>query len=339
MTNFTPLPLLKTLFALVVRRRARRRRLRRLVRRDAACAVAALPLEFEIPRGAALRAARRAARGGRRRGRPPRVRAAGARARARARTSRRAATSSRSRADAARAAGQADARRRHAGGGAPHRRLDLRASCAPRSTRSADLRHDTQGLSDAQLLQQLRRAEAHPEGLFFPDTYLFAQGLERPRGAAPRLPRDAAPPRARNGRRATPSVPYKTPYEALIMASIIEKETGRAAEREHDRRRAGQPPAHRHAAAGRSDRDLRPGRGLRRQPEEEATCSTDGAVQHLHARRPAADADRHARARARCAPRCGRRRPTRSTTSRAATARASSRARSRSTIAPCESTS
>ena len=38
------------------------------------------------------------------------------------------------------------------------------------------MRHDTQGLSDAQLLQKLGAAETHPEGLFFPDTYLFAKG-------------------------------------------------------------------------------------------------------------------------------------------------------------------
>ena len=53
------------------------------------------------------------------------------------------------------------------------------------------------------------------------------------------------------------------------MASIIEKETGQAARARPDRRRAGQPLAHRHAPAGRPDDHLRPGRVLRRQPEEE----------------------------------------------------------------------
>jgi UPF0755 protein len=35
------------------------------------------------------------------------------------------------------------------------------------------VRHDTAGLSDAQLLQKLGAGEAHPEGLFFPDTSVF----------------------------------------------------------------------------------------------------------------------------------------------------------------------
>ena len=41
---------------------------------------------------------------------------------------------------------------------------------------SPDLRHDTKGLDDAQMLARLKAAETHPEGLFFPDTYLFGKG-------------------------------------------------------------------------------------------------------------------------------------------------------------------
>ena len=93
------------------------------------------------------------------------------------------------------------------------------------------LRHDTPDLSDAQLLQKLGAAEAHLEGLFFPDTYLFAKGasdLNVLRRAYQAMQRHLAQEWAAR----EPSVPYKTPYEALIMASIVEKETGRAAERE-----------------------------------------------------------------------------------------------------------
>ena len=41
---------------------------------------------------------------------------------------------------------------------------------------SADLRHDTKGLDDSEILRKIEAAEAHPEGLFFPDTYLFSKG-------------------------------------------------------------------------------------------------------------------------------------------------------------------
>ncbi len=92
-------------------------------------------------------------------------------------------------------------------------------------------RHDTQGLSDAQLLQKIGAAETHAEGLFFPDTYLFARG-----GSDLRVLRRAYRAMQRHlsqewlARAA--SLPYRSPYEALVMASIIEKETGRAEERE-----------------------------------------------------------------------------------------------------------
>ena len=96
---------------------------------------------------------------------------------------------------------------------------------------SADLRHDSVELDDAQILVQLDVPEEQPEGLFFPDTYLFARGssdmavLRRAyRGMQRHLKTEWE---ARNA-----SLPYRTPYEALIMASIIEKETGLAAERD-----------------------------------------------------------------------------------------------------------
>ena len=41
---------------------------------------------------------------------------------------------------------------------------------------SPDLRHDTAGLDETQVLGRVGAAELHPEGLFFPDTYLFARG-------------------------------------------------------------------------------------------------------------------------------------------------------------------
>jgi len=94
-----------------------------------------------------------------------------------------------------------------------------------------DIRHDSKGLSDAQLMASLQVTEAHPEGLFFPDTYLFAKGgsdLHILRRAYDAMQRHLA----REWEARDPRVPYKLPYEALVMASIIEKETGRASERE-----------------------------------------------------------------------------------------------------------
>ena len=41
---------------------------------------------------------------------------------------------------------------------------------------SPDLRHETKGLTDEQVLERMRLTEKHPEGLFFPDTYLFGKG-------------------------------------------------------------------------------------------------------------------------------------------------------------------
>jgi len=97
---------------------------------------------------------------------------------------------------------------------------------------SQHLRHDTKGLDDEQILARLQAPEKHPEGLFFPDTYLFGKGasdlavLRRSYRAMARHLKEEW-----EGRDLA-AVPYRTPYDGLIMASIIEKETGQAGERD-----------------------------------------------------------------------------------------------------------
>lgn len=92
------------------------------------------------------------------------------------------------------------------------------------------IRHDTTGLPDADLMQLIGADRNDAEGLFFPDTYLFPKGTsdvdiyKRAYQLMQRRLAEAWSARA-------PGLPYTTPYEALIMASLVEKETGQAAER------------------------------------------------------------------------------------------------------------
>lgn len=93
------------------------------------------------------------------------------------------------------------------------------------------LRHDSRGLSAAEILVDIGATERHPEGLFFPDTYLFARGSSD-LAVLRRAYRVMQEQLEREWAQRAPDAPYKTPYEALIMASIVEKETGRESERE-----------------------------------------------------------------------------------------------------------
>jgi UPF0755 protein len=84
--------------------------------------------------------------------------------------------------------------------------------------------------TDGELARRLGIDGASPEGWFFPDTYFFANGATD----AALLTRAHALMRARLDAawaRRDPELPLRTPYEALILASIVEKETGRAADR------------------------------------------------------------------------------------------------------------
>ena len=93
-----------------------------------------------------------------------------------------------------------------------------------------DLRHDTRGLSDAALLAAIGVDRGHPEGLFFPDTYLFAKGTADTE-VLRRAYRAMSERLTREWRNRDPDVPYADPYQALIMASIVEKETGSTVDR------------------------------------------------------------------------------------------------------------
>lgn len=86
------------------------------------------------------------------------------------------------------------------------------------------------GLADIEIMERLGRPGLHPEGLFFPDTYRFPRGtqpLEILKRAMLRMDQVLAEEWAERA----PDLPLKTPYEALILASLIEKETGRPEER------------------------------------------------------------------------------------------------------------
>jgi len=96
--------------------------------------------------------------------------------------------------------------------------------------KAGELKPDSAALSDQEILKRIGASETHPEGLFAPDTYAFVRGvsdldiLKR----AYRLQKrrlDEAWAARREG------LPYKDPYEVLVMASIIEKETGREQDR------------------------------------------------------------------------------------------------------------
>ncbi len=92
------------------------------------------------------------------------------------------------------------------------------------------VRHDTKGLTDAEVMQRLPVPGASPEGLFFPDRYRFAKGasdLEVLRSAYQAMAKRLDAAWARRGS----DLPLASPYEALILASIVEKETGRADDR------------------------------------------------------------------------------------------------------------
>ncbi|KES25441.1 MULTISPECIES: endolytic transglycosylase MltG [Pseudomonas] len=86
------------------------------------------------------------------------------------------------------------------------------------------------GLSDEEVMKRLGKAGVVPEGHFFPDTYRYVRGMrdiDLLKLAYQRMERILDQEwQGRSG-----DLPYKDPYQALIMASLVEKETGVPQER------------------------------------------------------------------------------------------------------------
>ncbi|MEY2707045.1 MAG: hypothetical protein RI905_796 [Pseudomonadota bacterium] len=88
-----------------------------------------------------------------------------------------------------------------------------------------DLKKETKGLTAKQILAKLDAKEAHPEGLFFPDTYVYEPGdsdlviYQKAYKAMQMKLNDAWEARSSDS-------PVKSPYDLLKLASIVEKETG-----------------------------------------------------------------------------------------------------------------
>lgn len=96
--------------------------------------------------------------------------------------------------------------------------------------KSEHLQHTLQGLNNEQIMEKLGYPDQHPEGRFLPDTYHFPRNttdldfLKRAYAATEQYLQEQWENRQ-------PDLPYEKPYDALIMASIVEKETGLASER------------------------------------------------------------------------------------------------------------
>jgi UPF0755 protein len=96
--------------------------------------------------------------------------------------------------------------------------------------KAEQLKPEAKGLPDYMIMKVLGRPGLHPEGRFFPDTYTYAKGssdLAVLKRAMRAMDRNLAAV----WRQRLPDAPLKTPEQALILASIVEKETGRPGDR------------------------------------------------------------------------------------------------------------
>lgn len=93
-----------------------------------------------------------------------------------------------------------------------------------------DLQHGLAGLSDAEIMAKLGHPGESPEGRFYPDTYQFPKGTSDV-AFLQRAYREMQTRLAAAWQQRAPGLPLDTPYAALILASIVEKETAQPQER------------------------------------------------------------------------------------------------------------
>ncbi|MDQ6917297.1 MAG: endolytic transglycosylase MltG [Pseudomonadota bacterium] len=103
---------------------------------------------------------------------------------------------------------------------------DLRAALK----KNPGIRPAVADLPEAELMKKIGASESAPEGMFFPDTYYFATGASDA-SLLTRAYRTMQQRLAAAWAVRAPELPLSSPYEALTLASIVEKETGRPADR------------------------------------------------------------------------------------------------------------
>lgn len=95
----------------------------------------------------------------------------------------------------------------------------------------ADIRHETGGWTERQIMVRLG-IDGQAEGRFFPDTYLFARGTSD-LDILRRSYRQMLKVMQTEWKSREMGLPYASAYQALVLASIVEKETGQAQDRAH----------------------------------------------------------------------------------------------------------
>ena len=157
-----------------------------------------------------------------------------------------------------------------------------------------------EGLTSLQIVERMRAepdlvgdiTEIPPEGALLPDTYRFSKGMER-KELLERMQAEMQRFLAGAWEKRQTDLPIKTPEEAVVFASIVEKETGRADERGRvasvfmNRMRRGMKlqsdPTVIYGIVG--------GQGTLGPPADAGRSRPEDGAQHLPDRRPAADAD------------------------------------------------
>ena len=112
---------------------------------------------------------------------------------------------------------------------------DVRRDASALMRSHADVKNTLLDLPDDALMARLGAPGVAPEGQFFPDTYFFAAGSHGCGDPRARARRPWTGVSRRRGSSARRDLPFKTPYEALIVASIVEKETGKRGRSPADR--------------------------------------------------------------------------------------------------------
>ena len=95
---------------------------------------------------------------------------------------------------------------------------------------ASNLKHQLRGLTDSEIMEKIGHPGEHPEGRFYPETYHFPKAMSDVQFLK-RAYKEMQMRLEKAWRNRAKGLPFKNSYEALIMASIVEKESALASER------------------------------------------------------------------------------------------------------------